>query len=110
MLFNPKQRKHDRLPLNLLVQFRIDDFSAFMKDYAVNISAGGMFLHANEIRPVGSLIYFQFALREGTRLIEGLGRVVRAQQDGMGIEFVGLEDKSKAMIDHIVQQRMGQCT
>jgi hypothetical protein len=68
-----------------------------------------MFLHANEIRPVGSLIYFQFALREGTRLIEGLGSVVRVQQDGMGIEFVGLKDKSKAMIDHIVQQRMGQC-
>lgn len=109
MSIHSKQRKHDRVPLNLLVQFRINDFSSFMKDYANNISAGGMFLHAEEIRPIGSLIYFQFALREGTRLIEGLGRVVRAQPDGMGIEFVGLEDKSKAMIEHIVQQRMGLC-
>ena len=109
-MFNqPQQRKHDRVPLNLLVQFRTNDFSSFMKDYAVNISAGGMFLHADEIRPLGSLIYFQFALHEGTRLIEGLGRVVRAQQDGMGIEFVGLEDKSKAMIEHIVRQRVAQC-
>ena len=101
-----KRRAHARVPLNLLVQFRVTDFKTFMEDYASNISAGGMYLHSNEIRPVGSMLYFQFALSEGTSLIEGLGRVVRAKDDGMGIEFVGLEDKSKAIIQRIVQQRI----
>ena len=31
------------------------------------------------------------------------------QEDGMGIEFVGLEDRSKALIDHIVQKRLKKC-
>ena len=105
----PQQRKHARVPLNLLVQVRMDNFSTFMNEHAVNISAGGMYLHTDKPRPLKSMIYFQFGLTEGTSIIEGLGRVVRVDSGGMGIEFVGLEDRSKALIDHIVQQRLKQC-
>ena len=102
-------RKHKRVPLNLLVQVRIDNFSTFMDEHAINISAGGMYLHTENPRPLNSMIYFQFALTEGTSLIEGLGRVVRTEVKGMGIEFVGMEDRSKALIDHIIQQRLKKC-
>jgi len=102
-------RKFKRLPLNLLVQVRIDNFSAFMEEHAINISAGGMYLHSENPRPLNSMIYFQFALKEGTSLIEGLGRVVRTETKGMGIEFVGMEDRSKALIEHIIQQRLRKC-
>ena len=102
-------RRHKRVPLNLLVQVRIDNFSTFMSEHAVNISAGGMYLHSDRPRPLNSMIYFQFALTEGTSIIEGLGRVVRTDKQGMGIEFVGLDDRSKALIDHIIQQRLKKC-
>ena len=103
---NLNRRQHARVALNLLVQTRVDDFDAFMENHASNISAGGMFLAGSETRPVGSMIYFKFSLPEGSALIEGLGRVVRVIDDGMGIEFVGLEEKTKAVIERIIQDRI----
>ena len=103
------RRKHPRVPLNLLVQYRFDTFDEFMAEYAADLSEGGLFIETDEPREVGEMIYLQFALRDGTRLIEGLGRVARIvppegdDPGGMGVEFVSLDGDSQDLVAEAVQ-------
>jgi len=96
----------------MLVQFRLETMEDFLAQYAGNISAGGMFIRSNEPRESGSLIYLQFRLKSGEKLIEGLGRVVHVnpvghEEPGMGVEFVNLDPESVTLIERIVQERIG---
>ncbi|MFZ5472181.1 MAG: TIGR02266 family protein [Myxococcota bacterium] len=90
------------------MQFRFDTFEDFLAEYSVNISPGGMFIRTTEPREEGSMIYLQFTLKDGSKLIEGLGRVVRvnppgdrSREPGMGIEFVNFDEESMALIQEI---------
>jgi type IV pilus assembly protein PilZ len=105
------RRRYPRVPLSLLIQYRFDTLDDFLSEYSVNISIGGMFIKTDEVREEGSLVYLQFYLRNGAKLIEGLGKVVRANppgsadeeiQAGMGIEFVNFDEESMRLIEQIV--------
>ena len=105
-----ERRLHYRSQLNMLVQFRVGDLKEFMREYAANISGGGMFVRTREPHPEGSMIYLQFRLKDGSTIIEGLGKVVHVNSPehaipGMGVEFVNLDADSKKIIDSIVEQR-----
>lgn len=108
---DPKtKRKHERTDLSLLVQYRFNTFEDFIPDYAVNLSPGGMFLNTEDPREVGSVIYLQFSLKDGSKLIEGMGRVVRVippgkgtQTPGMAIEFTDFDEEAQAFIRMICQ-------
>ncbi|MFW5878661.1 MAG: PilZ domain-containing protein, partial [Myxococcota bacterium] len=76
------KRRFPRAPLSLLVQYRFDSFDDFLSEYSADISCGGMFIRTEDPRPVGSMIYLQFALKDGSKLIEGLGRVVHVNDSG----------------------------
>lgn len=108
------KRRHPRAPLSLLIQFRFDSLDEFMSEYAIDISYGGMFIRTLEPREEGSMVYLQFSLKGGARLIEGLGRVVRvnppasSQEPGMGIEFVNFDDQSMALIEDIVRKNLAK--
>jgi uncharacterized protein (TIGR02266 family) len=113
-----QRRRHPRAPLSLLVQYRFDTVDEFMSEYSADVSIGGMFIRTDEPRPTGSLIYLQFALKDGSKLIEGLGRVVHVTQPGaadadagrpagMGVEFVNFDDDSQTFIEEIVAARLG---
>ena len=108
-----EKRKSPRAELHILVQFRFDTFEDFLAEYSIDISVGGMFLRTDHPRPEGSMIYLQFALRDGSKLIEGLGKVVRVNPAGgsapagMGVEFVNLDEDSRGLIEEIVAQKMG---
>ena len=98
-----EKRKSPRAELHILVQFRFDTFEDFLAEYSMDISVGGMFLRTDTPRPEGSMIYLQFALRDGSKLIEGLGKVVRVNPPGgerpagMGVEFVNLDEDSRGL-------------
>lgn len=106
-----ERRLSPRVPLNLLVQFRLASLDEFMRDYAVNISSGGMFIRTRDPHPAGSNIYIQLSLSDGSTLIEGLGKVVHVNPPshpvpGMGVEFVNLDAASRQLIDRIIQERL----
>jgi type IV pilus assembly protein PilZ len=107
-----ERRRYPRVPLNLLIQFRFDTFEEFLSEYASDISEGGMFIRSDEPREEGSMVYLQFALKDGTMLIEGLGRVVRLNPgggpapQGIGVEFVNFDEDSKALIQAIVAEKV----
>ena len=109
------RRQHPRTPLSLLVQFRFNTFEDFLADYSMNISPGGMFIRTDEPQEEGSIIYLQFSLKDGSRLIEGMGKVVRCNPPGvaertagMGIEFLNFDDESMALIQEICATREAQ--
>lgn len=108
-----EKRRHPRAPLQLLIQFRFDTFDEFLAEYSTDISLGGMFIRTRQPREEGAFVYLQFALKDGARLIEGLGRVVRVnppddptRTPGMGIEFVNFDEESMALIEEIVSQKL----
>src|SRR5579872_2670242 len=101
-------RKHPRQALSLLVQYRFDSFEDFLAEYSLDISPGGIFIRTTEPREIGAHIYLQFQLQDGSKLIEGLGRVVWVNPPGstnripgMGIEFVNFDADSMALIESI---------
>ena len=109
-VMSEERRKFARIPLNLLIQVRFDTFEQFIVQYADNISEGGLFLKSDDPKEKGSMIYLQFALRDGTKLIEGLGKVVHVNpkgsaHPGMGVEFVSFDEESREMIKAIVDER-----
>ena len=105
------QRRAPRSPLSLLVQYKLDALDEFMAEYSADISIGGMFIRTDEPREKGAMIYLQFTLKEGLKIIEGLGRVVRVnppghEDPGMGVEFVNFDAESMALIEEIVAQKL----
>ncbi len=108
-----ERRKHPRAQLSLLIQFRFDTLDEFLAEYSTDISVGGMFIRTEKPREEGAFIYLQFALKDGSRLIEGLGKVVRVNPPGdpshpagMGVEFVNFDDESMSLIEEIVAKRL----
>jgi uncharacterized protein (TIGR02266 family) len=110
-----RQRRHPRAKVQLLIQFRFDTFEDFVAEYSTDLSVGGMFLRTEKPREEGSFVYLQFALRDGSRIIEGLGKVVHVippgvpgRIAGMGIEFVNFDAESTATIEEIVARRLAK--
>lgn len=110
-----ERRKYPRVPLSLLIQYRFDTLEDFLSEYSTNISIGGMFIRTDKPKDEGTLVYLQFYLRDGAKLIEGLGRVVRVNPSdapddqaavGMGIEFVNFDEESMVLIRQIVERNM----
>lgn len=110
-----ERRRFPRAPLSLLIQYRFDTLDDFLAEYSTDISLGGMFIRTTEPREEGSLVYLQFYLRDGAKLIEGLGRVVRSISPqaatektvpGMGIEFVNFDEPSLELIRQIVERNL----
>ncbi|MBM4279359.1 MAG: hypothetical protein FJ137_00890 [Deltaproteobacteria bacterium] len=101
-----EQRRAPRVQLDILVQVRTSSIEEFRQLHCVNISTSGMFLRTAERRPLGVEFYFQFTVAGGGTLIEGLGKVVRVTDDGMGIEFVSLLEPSASIVQRLVEERL----
>jgi uncharacterized protein (TIGR02266 family) len=107
-----ERRRHARTPLSMLVQYRFDTFDDFLAEYALNLSPGGIFISTDAPREEGAIVYLQFALRDGSRLIEGMGRVVRVDAPrggapgGMGVEFLDFDEDSLALVRKICAARV----
>jgi type IV pilus assembly protein PilZ len=111
----PEKRRHPRAPLQLLVQYRFQTMGEFLAEYSSNISLGGIYIRTDHPREEGAMIYLQFTLRDGSPLIEGLGKVVRSNppeglpagmEPGMGVEFLNFDEESMELIEQIVTDRL----
>jgi uncharacterized protein (TIGR02266 family) len=110
-----EKRKYPRTPLSILVQYRFNTFEDFLAEYSVNLSMGGIFIRTDQPKEEGSIIYLQFTLADGSRLIEGMGKVVRVNPPGvpgrvagMGIEFLNFDDESMALVEEILASRQAK--
>jgi molecular chaperone DnaK len=109
---NPdNRRRHNRTKVALLVQYRFDTFDDFITEYSVDLSPGGIFIRTDTPPELGTVVHLQFSLRDGSHLIEGLGKVVRIRsagpegEAGMGIEFTQFDPDALALVERICGQR-----
>ncbi len=105
------QRKFSRATIPVVVEYRIASYEAFLKEYAENLSEGGIFIRTYKPCELGAQIFFQFSLEQGGTLIEGMGKVVHisgGSDAGMGVEFLELPEDSRTLISEIVADRMSR--
>ena len=95
------KRTEDRVQINH--EFR--DFGEFLREYAMNISEGGVFIRTADVLPVGTLVKLNFSvIVEDFETIEGEGQVVRAVEaedsdtPGIGVVFTSLTDASRQVL------------
>jgi uncharacterized protein (TIGR02266 family) len=87
----------------------------FIEQYARDISRGGLFIKSKQPMAIGTLLKFEFQLKDESKLIQGVGRVVWKREptdadgdtkpSGMGIKFIKMEPESKALVEQIVEGR-----
>src|ERR1700712_5984487 len=104
-------RKDKRAPVSLKVRFKSATVDEFIEHYSKDVSRGGLYIKSSQPMPVGTLLKFQFQLKDESALIRGVGRVVwtRIEEDaeadqpaGMGIKFIKMDNDSRAMVERIV--------
>src|SRR3954468_24733726 len=103
-----ERRRFPRTPLSMLVQYRFNSFEDFLAEYSLNISPGGMFIRTDKPLEEGAMVYLQFSLKDGSRLIEGMGKVfreksagVKDQPAGISREFADFVDESMSLMQEI---------
>lgn len=72
-----------------------------------SLSAGGMFIDADDPAPVGQMLQVQFDLPSGPVLGKAVvRRSIRGK--GMGIEFIELPEDQRAALNDLMQKLLGQ--
>src|SRR3990172_1181181 len=98
-------RRDRRAPVSLKVRFKSATLDEFIEQYSVDISRGGIYIKSKTPMSVGTLLKFEFQLKDESRLIHGVGRVVwkrdeAADKDnppGMGIKFIKMDPESRSL-------------
>ncbi|MCC7111085.1 MAG: PilZ domain-containing protein [Deltaproteobacteria bacterium] len=102
------RRRHPRVDIPLLVQYRFGALEEFRTDYAINVSRMGLFITTEEQRPVGTRVYVQLTTRDGQHFLQGEGRVVRAAEGGNAIELVGFDERAQGVLDSLVREALAR--
>ena len=106
-------RKDKRAPVSLKVRFKSATLDEFVEQYSGDISRGGIFIKSKKPMKVGTLLKFEFQLKDQSRLIHGVGRVVWRREPGgdsapgMGIKFIKMDADSRQLVQDIVETRDG---
>jgi hypothetical protein len=101
----PDQRRAPRVDVPLLVQFQTSPNGPWRVEYAINVSRSGLFIETDDLPPLGATVPVQVTTRDGphgVQVLQGEGRVVRHAPGGTGIELVGFDDASRAILDDVV--------
>jgi len=112
----PERRLFRRVPFFRKVQYKFETIEQFKSEMANDISLGGMFIKTDAPEPIGSVIYLEFDLQDGTKILSGYGKVVRVIskpsppefEAGMGVEFLRFDDDSMEKIRQLVAERFNR--
>ncbi|MBN2695392.1 PilZ domain-containing protein [bacterium] len=69
-----------------------------------NISSSGIFLETKTPLDLESLLELEFTLPPDNVKIEITGKVVHINEEGMGIEFIDMDEEVKVIIDDFVEK------
>lgn len=106
------RRLFRRVPFFRKVQYRFETMEDFRSRFANDLSLGGMFIKTEMPEPMGTVIFLEFDLQDGSKILSGYGKVVRVNppgvpdfDPGMGIEFLKFDDESLLRIRALVSER-----
>jgi hypothetical protein len=97
----PSARHDERVTINK----EFESFDAFVHEYVMNVSRSGAFIKSRELLPIGTPVHLRFTvLVDDVHTIEGVGEVVRVEQDppGMGVVFTELSECSKDLLNKLL--------
>ncbi len=80
----------------------------FITEYVTNISRSGVFIRSHAPLPIGTKVNLKFTvIMDELETIEGIGEVVRNQEDppGMGVVFLSLTSHSQDLIAKLLTKR-----
>jgi len=101
------KRREERLTINK----EFGSFDAFIEEYVTNISRTGAFVKRPDPPPVGTEIDLRFTvIMDDIETIEGVGKVVRVQDDppGMGVVFTRISHHSQRLLERLLTLREPQ--
>jgi hypothetical protein len=99
-----KEREESRVTINK----EFESFDAFVHEYVTNLSRSGVFLRSDTPLPVGTQVDLRFTvILDEVETIEGIGEVIRVQDDppGMGVVFRELTQYSQDLIERLLTAR-----
>ena len=85
-------------------------FDAFIQEYVTNISRSGAFVRRADPLPVGTEVNLRFTvIMDDIETIEGIGKVVRIQDDppGMGVVFTKISQYSQHLLELLLTKHGG---
>src|SRR5262245_17041231 len=102
-----RKPRETRLTLNK----DFESFDEFIREYVTNISKTGAFVKRESPLPVGTEVNLKFTvIVDDVETIEGVGKVVRVQQEppGMGVVFTSIEAYSQKLLERLLTQKRDQ--
>lgn len=107
-----ERRLFRRVPFFRKILYKFETLDQFKSEFANDISLGGMFIKTDKPEPIGTVIYLEFDLKDGSKILSGFGKVVRVNptgnpdyDPGMGVEFLKFDEESIARIRQLITER-----
>ena len=98
-----ERRRHQRAPVDLPINLEFPSVQHFLSAYAGDISESGMFIRTDASgHREGDEVRLRFDAGK-ERIVEGTARVVRVNADGIGVEFVELDETSRRLVEMILR-------
>ncbi|XXY55161.1 TIGR02266 family protein [Sorangium sp. So ce269] len=100
----------------MTVRYKSATVDEFIEHHSHDVSRGGIFIKTPSPFPAGTLLKFEIRLLDEQAVIAGVGRVVwkrepaqasDAHPSGMGVKFIKIDEKSKAVITRLVDAQQG---
>ena len=105
-----ERRRFARIPLSTQVRVTVPGIEERRQLLLENLSEGGLFIRTPSPKPVGTVLDFEFSVRDGGEPIRGRGVVRWTETDpegnrGMGIKFLDLDEAARKEILSLLAQR-----
>ncbi len=112
-----EKRNTPRANVKLNIRMAQENVDSFGEYYALNISAGGIYIETKYPLALGTKLKLDIRLKDGTSIIRGKGEVVWSSEGsegsdeygsegGMGIRFKELDEASKKIVEEIVKANL----
>jgi uncharacterized protein (TIGR02266 family) len=99
-----QKRRNARVTINK----DFESVDEFIREYVSNISKTGAFVKRTDPLPVGTEVDLKFTvIMDGVETVEGVGKVVRVQDDppGMGVVFTKVSQYSQHLLEQLLTGR-----
>src|ERR1700689_1380144 len=102
--------------LSMTVRYKSATVDEFIEHHSHDVSRGGIFIKTPSPFPPGTLLKFEIRIQDEQSVLAGVGRVVWKREPsessdvspgGMGVKFIKIDDKSKGIIQKLVEAQAG---
>src|SRR5688572_15140300 len=100
--------------ITLRIRFKSETLDKFIEKYAGDLSPTEVFVRTREPLEVGTPLFFEFTLHDGSPLLSGRGTVTwaraidpaRPTPAGMGVRFEDMTAESREMLTRILGEKL----